>query len=186
VTAGFGVTLTARPVAGAVTAAIPAIGCVSLAFGVWYAAAAWSVAPYPFQLAQRPESARADSGRAKIPEDGRFRGLGVAVSPQASEVRGNRLARIQFARKSLTSAQEPNPLARIQFARKSLKTAASRPWRSGLAASLGGPRESARADSVRAKIPEDGRFRGLGVPFSRKPRRSAGVGQRGFRSRENP
>jgi high-affinity nickel permease len=48
VTAGFGVTLTARPVAGAVTAAIPAIGCVSLAFGVWYAAAAWSLAPYPF------------------------------------------------------------------------------------------------------------------------------------------
>ncbi|MBA2642625.1 MAG: hypothetical protein H0U82_06850, partial [Actinobacteria bacterium] len=48
VTAGFGLTLSARPVATAVTSAIPAIGCVSLAFGVWYAAAAWSLAPYPF------------------------------------------------------------------------------------------------------------------------------------------
>jgi hypothetical protein len=48
VTAGFGLTLAARPVAGAVTAAIPGIGCTSLAFGVWYAAAAWSFAPYPF------------------------------------------------------------------------------------------------------------------------------------------
>jgi hypothetical protein len=48
VTAGFGLTLSARPIAAAVTTAIPAIGCLSLAFGVWYAAAAWSLAPYPF------------------------------------------------------------------------------------------------------------------------------------------
>jgi hypothetical protein len=47
VTAGFGLTLTARPVAGAVAAAAPALGCLSLAFGIWYAAAAWSLAPYP-------------------------------------------------------------------------------------------------------------------------------------------
>jgi hypothetical protein len=26
----------------------PALGVASLAFGVWYAAAAWSLAPYPF------------------------------------------------------------------------------------------------------------------------------------------
>jgi len=48
VTAGFGLTLSARPVAGAAAAAVPAIGLASLAFGVWYAAAAWSLAPYPF------------------------------------------------------------------------------------------------------------------------------------------
>ena len=46
-TTGFGATLTARPVADAVTGAIPAIGLASLAFGLWYAAAAWSLAPYP-------------------------------------------------------------------------------------------------------------------------------------------
>jgi len=48
VTAGFGLTLSARPVASAAAAAVPAIGLASLAFGVWYAAAAWSLAPYPF------------------------------------------------------------------------------------------------------------------------------------------
>jgi len=47
-TAGFGLTLSARPVAGAAVAAVPAIGVGSLAFGLWYAAAAWSLAPYPF------------------------------------------------------------------------------------------------------------------------------------------
>jgi high-affinity nickel permease len=46
-TSGFGATLTARPMAGAVARAIPAIGVASLAFGLWYAAAAWSLAPYP-------------------------------------------------------------------------------------------------------------------------------------------
>ena len=48
VTVGFGLTLSARPVAGAAAGAVPAIGVTSLAFGVWYAAAAWSLAPYPF------------------------------------------------------------------------------------------------------------------------------------------
>jgi hypothetical protein len=27
---------------------VPVLGAVSLAFGLWYAAAAWAVAPYPF------------------------------------------------------------------------------------------------------------------------------------------
>jgi high-affinity nickel permease len=48
VTAGFGRTLTSRPVAAASNALIPALGTMSLAFGIWYAAAAWSLAPYPF------------------------------------------------------------------------------------------------------------------------------------------
>lgn len=48
VTAGFGLTLSARPVAGAAAAAVPALGLASLGFGLWYAAAAWSLAPYPF------------------------------------------------------------------------------------------------------------------------------------------
>jgi hypothetical protein len=48
VTSGFGWTLSARPVAGVVTASIPAIGLASLSFGLWYAAAAWALAPYPF------------------------------------------------------------------------------------------------------------------------------------------
>jgi hypothetical protein len=48
VTAGFGLTLSARPVAAASNVVIPVLGAVSLAFGLWYAAAAWSLAPYPF------------------------------------------------------------------------------------------------------------------------------------------
>jgi hypothetical protein len=48
VTVGFGVTLAARPVAGAASAVVPALGAASLAFGLWYAAAAWSLAYYPF------------------------------------------------------------------------------------------------------------------------------------------
>jgi ABC-type nickel/cobalt efflux system permease component RcnA len=48
ITVGFGLTLTARPVAAASNTVIPALGALSLAFGVWYAAAAWSLAPYPF------------------------------------------------------------------------------------------------------------------------------------------
>ena len=47
VTSGYGWTLSLRPVASAVTASIPAIGVVSLAFGLWYAAAAWGAIPYP-------------------------------------------------------------------------------------------------------------------------------------------
>jgi len=48
VTVGFGLTLTARPVAAASVTVVPALGLLSLAFGLWYAAAAWSLAPYPF------------------------------------------------------------------------------------------------------------------------------------------
>jgi ABC-type nickel/cobalt efflux system permease component RcnA len=48
VTSGFGATLSARPVAAAFHGVAPAIAGASLAFGLWYAAAAWSVAPYPF------------------------------------------------------------------------------------------------------------------------------------------
>ena len=46
VTTGFGAALAARQ--GQVAAAAPALGVASLAFGVWYAAAAWSLMPYPF------------------------------------------------------------------------------------------------------------------------------------------
>ena len=48
VTVGFGLTLTVRPLAAATSRVIPALGALSLAFGVWYAAAAWALAPYPF------------------------------------------------------------------------------------------------------------------------------------------
>ena len=48
VTTGFGATLTIPAVARSVAGVAPALGLVSLAFGVWYAAAAWSLAPYPF------------------------------------------------------------------------------------------------------------------------------------------
>jgi high-affinity nickel permease len=48
VTVGYGLTLSTRCVADASHAVIPALGTVSLAFGVWYAAAAWALAPYPF------------------------------------------------------------------------------------------------------------------------------------------
>ena len=47
-TTGFGLTLASRPVAGALNGVAPAIGVVSLAFGIWYAAAAWSLVAYPF------------------------------------------------------------------------------------------------------------------------------------------
>ena len=46
VTTGFGATLAARR--NGMAAAVPAIGLASLAFGLWYAAAVWSLAPYPF------------------------------------------------------------------------------------------------------------------------------------------
>jgi high-affinity nickel permease len=48
VTTGFGVALSAPPVARSVAGVAPALGVASLAFGLWYAAAAWSLAPYPF------------------------------------------------------------------------------------------------------------------------------------------
>lgn len=48
VTTGFGAMLSLRSLAGTLAAAAPVLGTLSLAFGVWYAAAAWSLAPYPF------------------------------------------------------------------------------------------------------------------------------------------
>jgi high-affinity nickel permease len=48
VTTGFGLALGARPVAAASHRVVPVLGAASLAFGVWYAAAVWAVAPYPF------------------------------------------------------------------------------------------------------------------------------------------
>lgn len=48
ITAGYGVTLVSRPVRAAFQGVAPALGVVSLMFGFWYAAAAWSLAPYPF------------------------------------------------------------------------------------------------------------------------------------------
>jgi hypothetical protein len=47
VTAGLGSVLTRAPVVGS-TAVAPALGAAGLLFGLWYAAAAWSLAPYPF------------------------------------------------------------------------------------------------------------------------------------------
>ena len=46
VTTGFGATLASRQ--GSLAAAAPVLGVASLAFGLWYAAAAWSLMPYPF------------------------------------------------------------------------------------------------------------------------------------------
>ena len=48
VTAGFGLTLSMRRIAAAPNVVVPALGVASLAFGLWYAAAAWSLASYPF------------------------------------------------------------------------------------------------------------------------------------------
>ena len=45
---GFGLTLVSRPVRSAYNVVAPALGAVSLAFGVWYGTAAWGWAPYPF------------------------------------------------------------------------------------------------------------------------------------------
>jgi ABC-type nickel/cobalt efflux system permease component RcnA len=45
---GFGRALVTRPVTGAFAGVAPVLGTASLAFGVWYATAAWSLAPYPF------------------------------------------------------------------------------------------------------------------------------------------
>ncbi|HUF02173.1 MAG TPA: hypothetical protein VMN35_07085 [Gaiellaceae bacterium] len=47
VTAGFGRALSSRQVTATSNALIPALGVGGLAFGLWYAAAAWSLAPYP-------------------------------------------------------------------------------------------------------------------------------------------
>jgi ABC-type nickel/cobalt efflux system permease component RcnA len=48
VTTGFGVALGARSGAATVSRMAPALGATSLLFGCWYAAAAWSLIPYPF------------------------------------------------------------------------------------------------------------------------------------------
>jgi hypothetical protein len=45
---GFGSLLGARPVRAAFGAIVPMLASASLAFGLWYATAAWTLAPYPF------------------------------------------------------------------------------------------------------------------------------------------
>lgn len=47
-TTGFGALLSLRPATTALARAVPALGVASLAFGFWYGAAVWSLAPYPF------------------------------------------------------------------------------------------------------------------------------------------
>jgi hypothetical protein len=48
VTTGYGLTLASRPVHASFGVIAPVLGLASLSFGLWYAAAAWSLAPYPF------------------------------------------------------------------------------------------------------------------------------------------
>ncbi len=45
---GFGRMLVSKPVHGAFSGIAPALAATSLVFGVWYASAAWALAPYPF------------------------------------------------------------------------------------------------------------------------------------------
>jgi high-affinity nickel permease len=45
---GFGSILVAAPTRAAFGRGTPALGGASLAFGIWYAAAVWSLIPYPF------------------------------------------------------------------------------------------------------------------------------------------
>jgi hypothetical protein len=47
VTTGFGITLSSAPVASAFNGVAPLLGVMSLAFGVWYAFAAWGLVAYP-------------------------------------------------------------------------------------------------------------------------------------------
>jgi hypothetical protein len=47
VTTGFGITLSSAPVASAFNGIAPVLGLMSLAFGVWYAVAAWGIVAYP-------------------------------------------------------------------------------------------------------------------------------------------
>ena len=47
-TTGFGATLGSAPVRRSYAVAVPVVGTMSLAFGFWYAAAVWSLMPYPF------------------------------------------------------------------------------------------------------------------------------------------
>lgn len=48
VSSGFGSLLVSRPARATFGGVAPALGAASFAFGVWYATAAWSLAPYPF------------------------------------------------------------------------------------------------------------------------------------------
>jgi high-affinity nickel-transport protein len=48
ITAAFGLAVSVPRVEAASRAVIPVLGVASLAFGLWYAAAAWSLAAYPF------------------------------------------------------------------------------------------------------------------------------------------
>jgi high-affinity nickel permease len=48
VTTGFGRTLVTRPVRSAFNVVAPALGVMSLGFGIWYGMAAWDAAWYPF------------------------------------------------------------------------------------------------------------------------------------------
>jgi ABC-type nickel/cobalt efflux system permease component RcnA len=48
VTGGYGLTLVSRPVRSAFNGIAPALGALSLTFGIWYGTAAWGLAPYPF------------------------------------------------------------------------------------------------------------------------------------------
>jgi hypothetical protein len=48
VTTGFGRALVSVTAQRGVAVIAPGLGLASLAFGVWYAVAAWSLAPYPF------------------------------------------------------------------------------------------------------------------------------------------
>ena len=48
VSSGFGWMLAAGRARASLGALAPAMGAASLLFGVWYATAAWSLAPYPF------------------------------------------------------------------------------------------------------------------------------------------
>jgi HupE / UreJ protein len=45
---GFGAALASRPVHGSLAGAAPAFGLASFGFALWYGAAAWTLAPYPF------------------------------------------------------------------------------------------------------------------------------------------
>jgi high-affinity nickel permease len=45
---GFGSMLVSRPARAAFGTVAPALGGASLAFGIWYATAAWNLTPYPF------------------------------------------------------------------------------------------------------------------------------------------
>jgi hypothetical protein len=48
VTTGYGFALASRPVRASFGVVAPILAVASLSFGLWYAAAAWSLAPYPF------------------------------------------------------------------------------------------------------------------------------------------